>query len=121
MTEENKTKDCIFCKIANGEIKNEKILETDNFFAIKDINPKTKGHSLVIAKKHYKILLDMPSSLLGEFLETAKQLALKLLEEEKAEGFNVVMNNYEVAGQLVPHVHIHILPRKKDDGFRISV
>ena len=113
--------DCIFCKIAKGEIKSEKILETNNFFAIKDIHPKTQGHSLVISKKHYRTLLDMPSSLLGEFLETGKELALKLLKEEKADGFNLVVNNYEVAGQLVPHVHLHILPRKKDDGFRMNV
>ena len=72
--------DCIFCKIAGGEIPSEKILETDNFFAIKDIHPKTQGHSIVISKKHYKTLLDMPSSLLGEFLETGKKLALKLLK-----------------------------------------
>jgi len=105
--------DCIFCKIAAGQIDSEKILETENFFAIKDIHPKTKGHSLVISKKHYKTILDMPASLLGEFLEAAKKLAIKLLDEEKAEGFNLVMNNYEVAGQLVPHVHLHVLPRHK--------
>jgi histidine triad (HIT) family protein len=115
------TEDCIFCKIANGEMKSEKILEDDNFYCIRDINPKVKGHALVISKKHYPTLLDVPSSLLGEFLEMAKKLALKLMDEEKAEGFNVVMNNYEVAGQLVPHTHIHILPRKKDDGFKHAV
>jgi len=114
-------KNCIFCKVVRGEIPAERILETDNFFAIKDIKPKTKGHSLIISKKHYQTLLDMPSSILGEFLEAGKELALKLLKEEKAEGFNLVINNYEVAGQLVPHVHLHILPRKKQDGFRMNV
>lgn len=118
MEEEN---NCIFCKIAKGEIKSEKLLETDNFFAVRDINPKVGGHSLVISRKHYRTLLDMPSSLLGEFLEAGKKLALRLLDEEKAEGFNTVINSYGVAGQVVPHVHLHILPRKKDDGFRMSV
>jgi histidine triad (HIT) family protein len=113
--------DCIFCKIIKGEIPSEKILETDNFFAIKDINPKTSGHSLVISKKHYQTLLDVPSSLFGEFLETAKKLALKLMKEEAAEGFNLIMNNYRIAGQLVPHIHIHVLPRKKEDNFKIGV
>jgi len=108
--------DCIFCKIVRGEIESEKIAESENFFAIKDINPKTKGHSLVISKKHYKTFLDMPSSLFGEFLEETKKLALKLMDEEKAEGFNLVMNNYKVAGQLVPHAHIHILPRYDDNA-----
>ena len=107
--------ECVFCKIASGELKSEKILESDNFFAIKDINPKTKGHSLVVSKRHYQTLLDMPSSLLGEFLEMGKKLAIKLIDEEKAEGFNLIMNNYEVAGQIVPHVHMHVLPRKKGD------
>jgi histidine triad (HIT) family protein len=120
MPETNK-EDCIFCKIAKGEIPSQKILESENFFAIKDIHPKTQGHSLVISKKHYRTLLDMPSSLLGEFFETGKELALKLLKEEKADGFNLVVNNYEVAGQLVPHVHLHILPRKKNDSFRMNV
>jgi len=106
-----KNQDCIFCKMSKEEIKVKKILETDNFFAIKDINPKTKGHSLIISKKHYKTLLDMPASLLGEFLETAKTLALKLMNEEKAQGFNLVMNNYESAGQVISHAHLHILPR----------
>ena len=115
------SKDCIFCKIARGEIDSEKILDDEIFFAIKDIHPKTKGHSLVIPKKHFKTLLDMPSSLLGEFLETAKKLALRLMDAEKAQGFNLIMNNYEVAGQLVPHVHMHIIPRTKNDGFRMSV
>ena len=116
-----KNESCIFCKISQGETPSEKILETENFFAIKDIHPKTRGHSLVISKKHYPTLLDMPSSLLGEFLETAKRLSLKLIEEEKAEVFNLIMNNYKIAGQIIPHVHMHLLPRKKGDGFRIGV
>jgi histidine triad (HIT) family protein len=113
--------DCIFCKIVNGEVKSEKILESENFFAVKDIHPKTKGHCLIIPKKHYKTLLDMPSLLFGEFLETAKELGLKLIDEEKAGGFNLVMNNFEVAGQVVPHAHLHIIPRKESDGFEVSV
>ena len=113
--------DCIFCKISAGEIPSEKILETDNFFVIKDINPKTKGHSLVISKKHFKTLLDMPSSLFGEFLETAKDAAFNLLKEEQAGGFNLAMNNFKIAGQLVDHVHLHVLPRKEGDGFNLNV
>jgi len=122
MEKEDKVKeDCIFCKIIRGKIPSEKIYEDDNFIGILDINPKTKGHSLIIPKKHFKTLLDVPSSMLGEFLDAGKKLAIKLLEKENAEGFNLVMNNYEVAGQIVPHVHMHILPRKKDDGFKLSV
>jgi len=113
--------DCIFCKIVNGEVPSEKVYEDENFLAIKDVNPKVEGHTLLIPKKHFKIMLDMPSSLGNEMLDTVKKVALKLMDEEKAEGFNLIMNNYEVAGQIVPHAHVHILPRKKDDGFKVNV
>ena len=113
--------DCIFCKIVGGDIPCDMVLESDNFIVIKDVNPKTTGHSLVISKKHFKTLLDMPGSLFGEFLETAKEASFKLLKENNAEGFNLIMNNFEVSGQVVPHVHLHIIPRKKDDGFGVGV
>lgn len=113
--------DCIFCKIVKGEVPSEKVLETERFIVIRDANPKTEGHSLVIPKEHYKTLLDVPDSLMGEFLEIAKETAFKLIKENKAEGFNLIMNNYKVAGQLVPHVHLHVLPRKKGDGFGVGV
>ncbi len=113
--EEKQNKDCIFCKIARGEIKVEKILETENFFAIKDLHPKTRGHVLVIPKKHFLNLLDLPSSLYGEMLETAKEIALNLMKQENSEGFNLIMNNFEVAGQKVMHAHLHILPRYDDN------
>ena len=112
--------DCIFCKIAKGEIKADKTLETDNFFVIKDIQPVERGHSLVIPKKHYKTLLEIPASALGEFFELAKEASIKLIKEEKADGFNLVMNNFEAAGQLVPHAHLHIIPRYKNSDFKLS-
>jgi len=113
--------ECIFCKIFKGEIKSEKFFESDNFFAIKDIHPKTKGHSLVIPKKHFKNLEEVPEGLMKEFLMTAKKVASRLIEEEKAEGFNIAMNNGKVAGQIINHVHLHILPRYSNDGFRLNI
>ncbi len=110
---------CVFCKIIKGEIKSDKIYDDDNFFSILDINPKAKGHSLVISKKHFKTLLDMPDSLGNEFLQAIKKVALKLIKEGKAQGFNVIISNYNVAGQEIEHVHAHIIPRKKDDGLRM--
>jgi len=115
---EEKDNDCIFCKIAKGEVESEKVYDDDNFIGILDINPKAEGHSLIIPKNHYKTILDMPNSLGNEFIEAIKKVAVKLIEGRKAEGFNVLINNYEVSGQLVPHVHAHIIPRKKDDGLR---
>jgi histidine triad (HIT) family protein len=111
--------ECIFCNIANKEIKTKTIYEDDNFISFFDANPLTEGHSLVIPKKHFKTLLDMPDTLGNEFLEAVKKTALKLIKDYKAEGFNILMNNYEAAGQAVNHAHVHILPRKKEDGIKM--
>lgn len=111
--------DCIFCKIAKNEIPANKIYENDNFFSVFDANPRVKGHSLVISKRHFKNLLDMPSTLGTELLDCIKKTAIKLVEENMAEGFNVLNNNMEVAGQVVKHFHVHILPRKKGDGIKM--
>ena len=113
--------DCIFCKIAKGEVPAERIYENDNFFSVLDANPCTEGHSLIISKKHFETILDMPNSLAPELFDCIKKTALKLMNEKKAEGFNVVNNNFESAGQIVKHAHFHILPRKKGDGFKIGV
>jgi len=111
---------CIFCKIANKEIPVEKIIyENDNFFSIPDANPITKGHTLIISKKHFETILDMPNSLSPELLDCIKKTALQIVKETDSEGFNVLANTFEVAGQVVKHVHFHIIPRKKDDGLRL--
>ena len=81
------TKDCIFCKIAKGEISVNRIYENDNFFSIPDANPVTKGHSLIISKKHFNTTLDLPDTLGQELLDCIKKTALKLMKENKSEGF----------------------------------
>lgn len=108
--------DCIFCKIASGEIPVEKIYENDNFFSVLDANPQVEGHSLVISKKHFDNILELPILLGSELLACIKETALILMKKYDAEGFNVINNNFEAAQQIVKHVHFHILPRKKDDG-----
>ncbi len=108
--------DCIFCKIANGEISSKRIYENDNFFSIPDANPVLKGHSLVISKKHFETILDMPNNLCSELLDCIKKTTMKLIMKYDAGGFNILNNNFEVAQQIVKHVHFHIIPRKKDDG-----
>ncbi len=105
--------DCIFCKIANGKIPSEKIYENDNFFAIPDANQQIEGHTLIISKKHFETSLDLPSTLGTELLDCIKKTVLILVEKHKLEGFNIVSNNFECAGQVVKHVHFHILPRKE--------
>ena len=108
--------DCIFCKISEGKIKSEKIYENDNFFSIPDANQKVPGHSLVISKKHFKTVLDLPQTLGGELLDCIKKTTLILIDKYQATGFNVVQNNFADAGQVVNHIHYHILLRKKGDG-----
>ena len=111
--------DCVFCKIAKGEIPAKRIYENDNFFSIPDMHPRTKGHSLVISKKHFETILDIPSSLGQELLDCIKHTAIKLMDENKAEGVNIINNNFEAAGQVVKHVHLHVIPRKKNDGLKV--
>lgn len=114
-------KDCIFCKIVNGEIPSEKTYEDDNFIAFLDINPKAEGHTVIVSKKHFRNLLDMPTTLGNEMLDAVKNVALDLIKNGNAEGFNLVVNNEPAAGQIVFHAHCHILPRKKDDGLKMLV
>lgn len=112
--------ECIFCKISRGEIPAEKIIyENDNFFSIPDKSPLVKGHSLVISKKHFKTALDLPIDLGTELLDCIKNTSLRVINETKAEGFNVVSNNFGPAGQIVHHVHFHIIPRKKGDNIKL--
>jgi len=118
--QEENEEECIFCKIANKEIETEIIEESDNFIAFPDANPAVKGHVLIIPKKHYRNLMDLPVDLSSEMIGMAKRVAEKELSEG-AEGFNLAMNNFEAAGQIVKHAHLHLLPRKKGDGFSLSV
>jgi histidine triad (HIT) family protein len=112
-----KDNDCVFCKMAKGEIEIEKIKDSNNFFAIRDAKPRTPGHSLVIPKKHFVTLLDVPNKLGLELLKLIKDVASDLIDEKKGDGFNVINNNLEVAGQVVMHAHVHVIPRKVGDGY----
>jgi len=110
--------DCIFCKIVKGDIPAEKIEESENFIAIQDASPRVEGHTLVMPKKHFVTIMDMPADLASELIDVIKRVADKKLNEG-AEGFNLVSNNFRAAGQEIEHVHFHLLPRKKGDGFKL--
>lgn len=112
---------CIFCRISNGEIPCQRIYENDNFFSIPDAHPKVEGHTLVISKKHFFTALDIPSSLGAELLDCIKKSSALLMKKHNAEGFNVINNSFEASGQIVNHVHFHILPRKKNDGAKNKI
>jgi len=113
--------ECIFCKIVKGEIPAERVYEDDNFIGILDINPEMEGHTLIIPKKHFKTILDTPNSLGNEFLEAIKNVAMKLIKDKKADGFNIIFNVNKIAGQEVDHVHCHIIPRKENDGMKLKM
>lgn len=106
--------DCIFCKLANGDIPTTKLYEDDDFTVILDANPATKGHCLILPKKHYANIYEMPEDLTAKAFVLAKKIAAKMTKAMNCDGFNIVQNNGEVAGQTVFHFHIHLIPRYKD-------
>jgi histidine triad (HIT) family protein len=114
-------KNCVFCKIIRGEAPATKVGESNSFIAILSIKPDAKGHTLVMPKKHYIDLLDMPNKLGNEMLDFTKKIANDLLDKKLGDGFNIVMNNTAVAGQMVMHAHIHVIPRKEGDGLRFGI
>ncbi|MBR3601429.1 MAG: HIT family protein [Lachnospiraceae bacterium] len=111
-----KDSNCIFCKIANGEIPSRTIEENDMFKVVLDVGPATKGHALILPKDHYTNLYDLPEDVAAEVYKTAKKIALKMKEKLGCDGVNIVQNNEEAAGQTVFHFHMHVIPRYKDDG-----
>src|SRR3989338_10993332 len=98
--------ECVFCKIVRKELKSEIVAETNNFLAILDVHPVAVGHTLVLPKKHFVTLLDIPASLGEEMLTLCKQLSGAFLDNKLGDAFNVAMNNLPPAGQVVPHAHI---------------
>ena len=110
-----KKDDCIFCKLANGDIPTRMIYEDDNFAVFMDMSPAAKGHSLVVPKEHYANIYEMPADLVGEAMKVAQKMAIKLTEALHADGFNIVQNNGEVAGQTVFNFHMHLIPRYKEE------
>ena len=115
-----KTKEqCIFCRIANGQIPSRTLYEDENFRVILDLGPATKGHALILPKKHAKDLLELPEETAAKAMVLAKKMALLLKEKLHCDGLNLVQNNGEAAGQTVPHFHLHLIPRYHDDGQHI--
>ena len=112
MREEN----CIFCKIAAGEIPSKTIYEDEQFRVILDISPASKGHALIIPKEHYADIYKLPEDMAGQAMILAKKLALHMTETLNCDGFNIVQNNGETPGQTVFHFHIHLIPRYEQDG-----
>ena len=110
---------CIFCKIAAGEIPSNTIYEDDDFRVILDLGPATRGHALVLPKKHYADLFEISEDVLAGAAKVAKKVAGTMKEKLSCDGLNLVQNNGETAGQTVMHFHLHIIPRYANDGQHI--
>jgi len=111
--------DCIFCKLANGVFPTNSIYEDECVKVILDAGPATKGHALVIPKEHYQDIFDIEDTTLANAMKVAKKVAARMVDVLNCDGVNIVQNNKEAAGQTVPHFHIHVIPRYKNDGQNI--
>ncbi|MBU0662841.1 MAG: HIT family protein [Candidatus Diapherotrites archaeon] len=112
-------KECIFCKIIEGEIPSDKIYEDEQTFAFLDIAPTTKGHALIVAKNHAENIEAVSEDDLCAMAATVKKIGKAIMDALGVEGYNVIINNRKAAGQVVPHVHFHIIPRYPDDGLKL--
>lgn len=106
---------CIFCKIASGEIPATTLYENQDFRVILDLGPASKGHALILPKEHYANIYEIPEELAGKAMILAKKMANVLTRALKCDGFNIVQNNGEPAGQTVFHFHMHLIPRYEGD------
>lgn len=107
---------CIFCDIIDNKIPSKKIYEDDDILAILDISQATKGHALVIPKKHFDNITEVDKDTLSKLTSIAQDLAIQITNRLNAKGFNLLVNTNEAAGQTVKHMHLHILPRYEDDN-----
>ncbi len=110
--------DCIFCKIIKGEVPCSKVYEDDDVLAFLDISPNNKGHTLVIPKQHHETILDIPDELLKKVIMLVKKVSIVLKKD--SDGINILQNNYKPGGQLVPHIHFHIIPRFENDNHKFE-
>jgi histidine triad (HIT) family protein len=110
------TEDCAFCRIARGETEATIVLDEAHALAFLDHRPLFPGHCLLIPRAHYETLTDLPAAEVGPFFETSQLLARAVRESMEAQGTFVAMNN--VVSQSVPHLHVHVVPRRRKDGLR---
>lgn len=111
--------DCIFCKIERGEIPCVKVYETQDVLAFLDLAPVHKGHTLIIPRKHVVNILDLSTDMASSLQGAIQAIGYAFLRGLKADGFNLGMNNYKAAGQLVMHAHYHLIPRFSGDGLKL--
>ncbi|MGI0029831.1 MAG: HIT family protein [Nitrososphaera sp.] len=108
--------DCVFCSIINKKDTAAQVFESDGFIAFMDKYPINTGHTLVLPKQHYKTISDMPVKDVGKLFGLSSHIARAVIEAVNADGFTLGQNNGEAANQIVPHVHVHIVPRFNNDS-----
>lgn len=108
--------ECLFCKIVMGEIPSDKVYEDSEVIAFLDINPRNPGHTLVVPKKHYETIMEMPENEAAELFKTVKKMAVAVKRGMKADGISIGQSNERAAGQVIPHVHFHVIPRFLSEG-----
>lgn len=112
----------VFCKIIDGEIPSHVVYEDNDVIAILDISQVTKGHTLVIPKKHYDTFLATPNDIMHKVMDVAQKIGQVMIDRLHAKGVNILTNCYEAAGQSVPHFHVHVIPRyENSDGFILEM
>jgi len=115
-------KNCIFCKIIDKEIPAKIVFENDKIVAFLDIFPISKGHTIVVPKKHFQNLEEIPENDLCELIKIVKRLAIEIRRKLNIEGYNLLQNNFKAAGQVINHIHFHIIPRNKnDEKFKLKI
>lgn len=112
--------DCIFCKIANGQIPSKTLYEDEDFRVILDLGPATEGHALILPKEHAANLFELSEEQASKALLVAQKIAVRMKNTLGCDGLNLVQNNGEAAGQTVSHFHIHVIPRYENDGQNIN-
>lgn len=112
--------ECIFCRIASGEIPSATIYEDEDFRVILDLGPASKGHALIIPKQHYANLYELPDELASKAMVLAKRIITKMKDVVECDGYNLVQNNGESAGQTVFHFHLHLIPRNEGDQVGVT-
>lgn len=115
--------ECIFCKIVAVEIPASVVYETEAVIAFLDVNPLAEGHLLIVPREHYTSVTEIPADVCNRLFSPVPKLGAALLEVTGAGGFNVLLNSGTIAGQVIPHVHCHLIPRKPGDelGYRWNV
>lgn len=111
--------DCLFCKIAAGEIGSATIFENNDFKVILDRYPSGCGHALILTKEHFDDLYQMDGETAGKLFALASVMAKALKQATGCEGMNILQNNGEAAGQTIRHFHLHLIPRYREDGFTL--